>query len=209
MALTRRIMPTFLGAFALVISFVVTAVVPLDQAFAACVNARVKSWDVLWIRKGPGTKYAKRKGIPAGACGVTVTGTCEGVWCRVRYKGTSGWTNTGYLSVGSGSDGGGYGGENQCKSWERKCDNGADWACAKYDEQECGSDHIRDEYCISGPSSKLVKFRERPRSGSPEVGIGRGGDCGMTRIRCTGSWCKMGSHEFDGWLRKKDIRRKY
>lgn len=205
MKIGKRITPTIFGVAILIATFFTATIVPLDQASAACVNARVKSWDVLWIRKGPGTKFAKRTSIPAGACGVTITGTCKGAWCRVRYNGVGGWTNTGYLSADSGDGGGG----NQCKNWERKCDNGADWACAKYDEQECGADEVSTpEYCVSGPSSKLVSFRERPRKGSEEVGIGRGGDCGMSLLKCSGAWCKMQSHEFDGWLRRKDIQRR-
>lgn len=121
------------------IATVIGTVVPVSDAHALCVNSRVKSWDVLWIRKGPGTRYAKRRGIPAKACGVRRNGPCSGKWCKVKYKGTTGWTNVGYLNDldGDDSEGNGGGGSYQCKRWSQKCNNGAEWACEKYDAHDC------------------------------------------------------------------------
>ena len=69
-----------------------------EQAEAACVNTKVKSWDQLWIRSGPGKKNRKLGGIPAGACGVSIEGYCKwGRWCKVYYSGVTGWTKTSFL----------------------------------------------------------------------------------------------------------------
>ncbi len=65
-------------------------------ARGACVRG-VPSWDVLWMRAGPGSRFARIGSIPARACGVIVTGPCRGNWCRVRYGGSRGWAHTGYL----------------------------------------------------------------------------------------------------------------
>ncbi len=114
-------------------------VLPTADAHALCVNSRVKSWDVLWIRKGPSTNFAKRRGIPAKACGVLRAGGCQGNWCLVRYKGTTGWTNVGYLNDLDGDDSEGRNEESyQCKRWQKKCNGGAEWACDKYDQHSCG-----------------------------------------------------------------------
>ena len=64
------------------------------------------------------------------------------------------------------------------------------------------------EYCISGPSSKLVHLRDGPSGSSEEAGLGRGGDCGLFLVKCQGSWCKMQMHDFGAWIEKKDIRKK-
>ena len=66
-------------------------------AQAACVVG-VASWDVLWIRSGPSTRYRKVGAIPHNGCGVRVYWrTCRRAWCRVRYRGVRGWAHTGYL----------------------------------------------------------------------------------------------------------------
>ncbi len=68
-----------------------------SSAQAACVVG-VPSWDVLWIRSGPSTRFGKVGAIPSDACGVRVFwGRCRGSWCRVRYRGVSGWAFTRYL----------------------------------------------------------------------------------------------------------------
>ncbi len=69
-----------------------------NDAEAACTNAKVQSWDKLWIREGPGTNYDKVGGIPARECGISIIGRCRwGRWCWVGYDGINGWTNTNYL----------------------------------------------------------------------------------------------------------------
>jgi len=64
------------------------------------------------------------------------------------------------------------------------------------------------EYCISGPSSKLVTLREKGSESSQEAGLGRGGDCGMFVVKCTFDWCKMQMHDFEGWVKRVDLRKK-
>ncbi|MEZ5851657.1 MAG: SH3 domain-containing protein [Hyphomicrobiaceae bacterium] len=63
---------------------------------AACVRG-VEQWDTLRIRLGPGVDYDAIGGIPAGACGITRAGRCRGSWCRVAWRGRSGWVNASYL----------------------------------------------------------------------------------------------------------------
>ncbi len=68
------------------------------SADAACVRG-VASWDVLWIRSRPSARSAKVGSIPSDACGVRVDWSrCRGAWCRVYYRGVSGWSHTRYLS---------------------------------------------------------------------------------------------------------------
>lgn len=69
-----------------------------SAAEAACV-VRVPSWDVLWIRARPTTRSQKIGAIPHDACGVRVDwSSCRGAWCRVYYRGVSGWSHTRYLN---------------------------------------------------------------------------------------------------------------
>jgi uncharacterized protein YraI len=58
----------------------------------------VASWDTLRIRQGPGVDYRAIGGIPAQTCDVVGTGTCNGHWCRVAWRGQRGWVNTRYLN---------------------------------------------------------------------------------------------------------------
>jgi len=59
-------------------------------------------WDVLNVRRGPGTKYNKLFGIPYNARNVTVY-TCRQVsgfsyrWCHVKHEGRQGWAYGRYL----------------------------------------------------------------------------------------------------------------
>jgi len=62
----------------------------------ACVTG-VPSWDVLWMRSGPGIRFRRVGSIPAYSCRVRVTGPCVGNWCKVRYRGQRGWAHTRYL----------------------------------------------------------------------------------------------------------------
>ncbi len=67
---------------------------------AACVRG-VERWDTLRIRRGPGVDFDAIGGIPAGACGVTRAGRCRGSWCRVAWRGRTGWVNASYLRQNS------------------------------------------------------------------------------------------------------------
>ncbi|HHN66950.1 MAG TPA: SH3 domain-containing protein [Thermopetrobacter sp.] len=66
-------------------------------ASAACV-VNVAGWDVLWMRSGPSTAYARIGSLPPYACGVSVTGPCAGNWCKVRWRGRRGWVSMRYIS---------------------------------------------------------------------------------------------------------------
>ncbi|PLX35407.1 MAG: hypothetical protein C0605_10290 [Hyphomicrobiales bacterium] len=65
------------------------------------------------------------------------------------------------------------------------------------------------EYCITAPPDKIVTFRERASEKSQEIGIGSDGNCGLWKMgECRNGWCKMQTHEFDGWVREQNLRRK-
>lgn len=68
-----------------------------------------EDWDVLNVRRGPGTKYGKIFGIPYNADTVIVHNNCRKVdgfsfrWCIVEYNGRRGWAYARYLeNVGTG-----------------------------------------------------------------------------------------------------------
>ena len=83
----------YLGLTALLLAGTMTVTATRD-AKAACVVG-VASWDVLWIRSGPSTRYGKVGSIPANACGVRINwDDCSGAWCRVYYRGVQGWSST-------------------------------------------------------------------------------------------------------------------
>lgn len=68
-----------------------------QSAKASCVKG-VASWDMLWIRSGPSSKNRKVGAIPHNACRVRVYwNTCRGWWCRVSYRGVTGWSHTRYI----------------------------------------------------------------------------------------------------------------
>ena len=58
--------------------------------------AGVASNDVLWIRSGPGARYRKVGSIPFNGTGVRNLG-CGRRWCRVRYRGVTGYAAQRYL----------------------------------------------------------------------------------------------------------------
>lgn len=69
----------------------------VSKAEAACVRG-VASWDVLWMRSGPNVRYSRVGSIPYDGCGVRIYwDSCAGAWCRVWYRGVSGWAHTRYL----------------------------------------------------------------------------------------------------------------
>ena len=53
--------------------------------------------DVLNVRTGPAPNYPIISTVPPHARGVNSLGQCVQDWCRVRYKGASGWVNRRYL----------------------------------------------------------------------------------------------------------------
>ena len=62
----------------------------------SCV-VRVRDWDTLRIRRGPGIAHDAIGEIPPGACHVEPAGGCEGDWCRIVWRGHVGWVNSFYL----------------------------------------------------------------------------------------------------------------
>lgn len=67
-----------------------------EAAAGACV-VRVEKWDSLRIRSGPGVGHNEIGDIPPGACRVEHIGGCQGEWCRIAWRGRTGWVNTYYL----------------------------------------------------------------------------------------------------------------
>ncbi len=62
----------------------------------ACI-VDVEKGDTLKVRAGPGPNQVLRFGFPAGACGVRIAGECVAGWCRVDYRGYSGWAEQRFL----------------------------------------------------------------------------------------------------------------
>ncbi len=57
----------------------------------------VERWDRLQVRAGPGVRNRAIASIPAGACGISVTGPCRGDWCPVTWRGRQGWSHGDFL----------------------------------------------------------------------------------------------------------------
>lgn len=57
----------------------------------------IKSWDVLFIRSRPSAKSKKVGSIPPDGRGVNKLGPCKGNWCKVSYRGITGWSSMMYL----------------------------------------------------------------------------------------------------------------
>lgn len=62
----------------------------------ACVT-NVDRDDTLRIRTGPGVDHDEIGDLPPRACGVAISETCRGNWCRISWRGRRGWVNTYYL----------------------------------------------------------------------------------------------------------------
>lgn len=62
----------------------------------ACVVG-VEEGDTLRVRQGPGVGHEAVGEIPRRACNVKLIGNCRGAWCRVAWRGQTGWVNTDYL----------------------------------------------------------------------------------------------------------------
>ena len=67
-----------------------------NKDLGACVTG-VDDDDTLRIRRGPGVRHDEIGALPPSACGIKVTDKCRGSWCRVAWRGRSGWVNTYYL----------------------------------------------------------------------------------------------------------------
>lgn len=69
----------------------------VSAANAACVFGVARN-DVLWIRSAPRASAGEVGSIPHDGCGVHIGECAGGTWCRVYYRGISGWANTRYLA---------------------------------------------------------------------------------------------------------------
>lgn len=63
----------------------------------------IRSDDVLFIRAWPSSKSKKIGSIPPDGRGVSKLGPCKGNWCKISYRGITGWSSMMYLVA----DGGG------------------------------------------------------------------------------------------------------
>ncbi len=59
----------------------------------------VVSRDVLYIRERPSSKSKKIGSIPPSGKGIEKLGPCERVWCKISYRGMTGWSSMKYLVV--------------------------------------------------------------------------------------------------------------
>lgn len=57
----------------------------------------VASSDRLNIRSGPRSRHSIVGSIPHDGSGVHCLGPCRGNWCRVSWRGVTGWVNMRYL----------------------------------------------------------------------------------------------------------------
>ncbi len=65
------------------------------------------------------------------------------------------------------------------------------------------------EHCITAPEGVNVTFREKASDSSEEVGLGSNGNCRLwVKPPCKNGWCFVQTHEFDGWVKEKYLRRK-
>lgn len=72
---------------------------------AECVRG-IPANDVLWIRAGPGSDFARVGSFGRSECGIEVFwSTCVDGWCQVQKGGRSGWSFADYLTA-SGPDAG-------------------------------------------------------------------------------------------------------
>ncbi len=58
----------------------------------------VVSGDVLYIRAWPSSKSKKVGSIPPYGKGVEKLGPCKGSWCKISYRGMTGWASMKYLT---------------------------------------------------------------------------------------------------------------
>ena len=66
---------------------------------------------------------------------------------------------------------------------------------------------VSARYCVNAPGD-FLNFRFGPGTGYDIVGSANHGWCGMTRIARSGRWWKMRTHEFDGWVNSRYVRRR-
>ena len=94
-------------------------------------------------------------------------------------------------------------------NWTRVRYRGATgWVNLRYiDEGGDGDGGAIPVYCVQAPGDHL-NFRSGPGTGYGIVGSANHGWCGMTKLRCRGKWCRMRTHEFDGWVNSNYVRRR-
>ena len=157
--------------------------VPAD-AGSACV-AGVSRWDTLNVRSGPSTRERVLFAMPADACGIEVTGPCQGNWCVIRYRGRSGWAHTRYLV----SDAGGSGGD--------------DGIGGGYTE-----DLLLDGiYCTDIAAYDRLNIRAGPGTRYRIVGSIGPDYCGVRGTgRCLGRWCEITARGRAGWVNTRYLR---
>ena len=61
-----------------------------------CVRGVARN-DVLNVRSGPSARRGKVGALPWDACGVTVSGSCQGRWCPIQWRGVGGWVNMRFM----------------------------------------------------------------------------------------------------------------
>lgn len=148
-------------------------------ASAACVRG-VLPWDTLRVRSGPGAGFGEVGGIPPGACGVAVRGSCRGVWCPVSYGRVAGWSNVRFLDSGRSSG----------------------------DLPTGQAAPSRAIVCVRGlPARETLKVRAAPSpSGALLYGF-HNGSCGV-RITgaCQGGYCPVLYRGFRGWADSRYLR---
>ncbi len=82
------------------------------------------------------------------------------------------------------------------------------WVNMRYvDEGGDGGGAVGNVYCVHAPGDHL-NFRSGPGTRYGIVGGANHGWCGMTRIARNGRWWKMRTHEFDGWVNSRYVRRR-
>lgn len=80
---------------------IIPALTVLDLRSAVAETYRVYgvvSGDVLFIRAQPSSKAKRIGSIPPYGKGVERLGPCRGSWCKIRYRGMTGWTSMKYLT---------------------------------------------------------------------------------------------------------------
>ncbi len=57
----------------------------------------IASWDVLYIRARPSVRSRKIGAIPPNGRGIRKLGPCRKNWCKISYRGVTGWVSMMYL----------------------------------------------------------------------------------------------------------------
>lgn len=67
--------------------------VPGQQVEASQCVTGVESWDRLNVRSGPSTRYPVVFSLRHNQCGVSNPIRCKRNWCKIRFRGRTGWAN--------------------------------------------------------------------------------------------------------------------